>query len=134
MKLLRVIILIMIFVNGTYSRSQEDIASTTPRGDSATQQLIPDGFVFLDSENIDNATSLSEEDIELNQLLIINSITPSKEYNYIEEIKKNKKEDSVVIWSGVVPFLTIPNRADEDEQSVFSKDSAAFFFHLKKKF
>jgi len=133
MKLLGVIILIVV-VNATYSHSQENNASTSSKEDGATQQLIPDGFVFLDSENIDHATFLIEEDIELNQLLITNSITPSKEYNYIEEIKNNKKEDSVVIWSGVLPFITIPNRTDEEEESVFSKDSAAFFFHLKKKF
>lgn len=133
MKLLIVMILFLI-ISGTYTLSQEINASSNTETKKSTQKLIPDDFEFLDSDYVENATPFIENEIELDQLLTTNSITPSKEYIFIEEIKKNKKQDSVVIWGGILPFITIPDRADEEKESVFSKDSAAFFFHLKKKF
>jgi len=133
MKLLNTVIIFFILAL-TYAHSEEINASTYRESKESIQKLIPDDFEFLGSDYVERATPFIENEVDLNQLLTTSLITPSKEYLFIEEIKKNKEEDSVVIWSGILPFITIPNSTDEDGESVFSKDSAAFFFHVKKKF
>ncbi|MGH7889348.1 MAG: hypothetical protein ACRENF_02210, partial [Thermodesulfobacteriota bacterium] len=62
------------------------------------------------------------------------SILIKEKNRNIELVDPADKARSTIIWGGIFPFVTLPGRDVENQESFISEDSVSFFWYFKKKF
>lgn len=126
-------ILFLLLTAGLVYPQEIDSSRTTALKPVEDLELLPDQFHFLHNDNPES-TSISTDQIDLDQLLNSYSVYPTLEFNLTDKIRSENKNKTVILWGGVVPFFSIPDPYKRDEESNLSKDSFSIFWHLKKKF
>jgi hypothetical protein len=130
------LIVYLLLSIGSFAFSQEILYSNDEDKQKADQNHVTryDHFNFLEQSSDENSTKLDEEELELNQLLSAVSVLPSKEFNLTEEIRASNKDKTLIVWGGLVPFVSIPDADEKEQQNAFATENFSIFWHLKKKF
>jgi len=125
-----------LLIIGPVALSQEILSSGNDNTQKTDQNDVTryDHFNFLEQSSDENSTKLDEEELELNQLLSAVSVLPSKEFNLTEEIRASNKDKTLIVWGGLVPFVSIPDADEKEQQNAFATENFSIFWHLKKKF
>jgi hypothetical protein len=130
-----IITILILLLTGTPVYPQaNDSSVTTVQTPLENLKLLPDQFHFLENGNPENSSINDSDQIDLNQLLNSYSVDPTMEFNLTNKIRSENKNKSVILWGGVVPFISIPDPDNREQESSFSKQNFSIFWHLKKKF
>ena len=127
------ILFLLLTVTSVYPQANDNPGPTVQKP-LENLKLLPDQFHFLENGNPESSSITESDEIDLNQLLNSYSVYPTMEFNLTDKIRSQNKNKSVILWGGVVPFLSIPDPDQKEQESSFSKESFSIFWHLKKRF
>ncbi len=127
------ILFLLLTVTSVYPQANDSPGPTVQKP-LENLKLLPDQFHFLENGNPESSSITESDEIDLNQLLNSYSVYPTMEFNLTDKIRSQNKNKSVILWGGVVPFLSIPDPDQKEQESSFSKESFSIFWHLKKRF
>jgi hypothetical protein len=127
------ILILLLTATSVYPQANDSSGATVQKP-LQNLKLVPDEFHFLETDSPEGSSIPESDEIDLNQLLNSYSVYPTMEFNLTDKIKSQNKNKSVILWGGVVPFLSIPDPDQKEQESSFSKESFSIFWHLKKKF
>lgn len=129
------IAILLLLLTGTWVYPQaSDSSGVTIQKPLENLKLLPDQFHFLESGDTETSSITESDEIDLNQLLSSYSVYPSLEFNLTERIRSQNKNKSVILWGGVLPFFSIPDPDQSEQERSFAKEHFSVFWHLKKKF
>ena len=129
------IAILFLLLTGTWVYPQaSDSSGVTIQKPLENLKLLPDQFHFLESGDTETSSITESDEIDLNQLLSSYSVYPSLEFNLTDKIRSENKNKSVILWGGVLPFFSIPDPDQSEQERSFAKEHFSIFWHLKKKF
>jgi hypothetical protein len=130
-----IIAILILLLNGISVYPQANNSSgTIVQKPLENLKLLPDQFHFLEDDNPESSLITESDQIDLNQLLNSYSVYPMMEFNLTDTIRSRNKKKTVILWGGVVPFFSIPDPDERNQESSFSEENFSIFWHLKKKF
>ena len=136
MQILLYLIFCSLLLIGPIALTEEILSSSNEDNHSTDQNETAryDHFNFLEHDPEVNSTNLDGEELELSQLLSAISVVPTEEFNLTEEIRASNKDKTLIVCGGLVPFFSIPDANEKEQQSAFATENFSIFWHLKKKF